>query len=389
MAMKFKLEKKVLAAAVVVMAGAAAQAGEIKIGFVSSLSGPVSALGIPYEKGIRAALAQHPTIAGHQVKLIVLDDASDPSVAGRNARKLVNEEKVDVLIGTSGVPGAMAVAAVARELKTPLISPTPLTLPGKENDWIVSTSQPFELMVAGVVKRMKASGVKSVAFIGFSDALGDMTYDALVQRAKEAGIKVMANERYARTDSSVTGQVLKLVGMKPDAIMTGGAGTPGALPFLALADRGYKGKTYGQHGLINPDFVRVVGAAGVGALMPTGPVIVAEQLPADSPTRQVALTYREVYQKANGVVPTDAYSSYSFDGWLVFLDAAKRALEKSKAEPGTPQFRQALRDAIFETREVVGTHGVYNFKSGDLYGVDKRARVIVKLDKGGKWTLMP
>lgn len=160
-----------LLAGVGALGSTAVMADEIKIGFVSSLSGPVSALGIPYDKGIKAALAKYPEIAGHKVKLIVLDDASDPTVAGRNARKLVNEDKVDVLIGTSGVPGAMAVAAVARELKVPLISPTPLNLPGKDNDWIVSVSQPFELMVAGVVKRMQALGVKSVAFIGFSDAL--------------------------------------------------------------------------------------------------------------------------------------------------------------------------------------------------------------------------
>ena len=365
------------------------QAADLKVGLSVSLSGPNSSLGVPYSKGMQAALAYKGHTGGHKNQLVVLDDASDPTVAGRNARKLAEEDKVDVIMGTSGVPSAIAMAQVARDAKVPMIGLTPIMINPADNPWVVTVAQPTQLMIDAVVERMQKDGVKTVGYIGFSDAWGDLVYEALVKATQAAGIKVVGNERYARTDSSVTGQVLKLVGMKPDAIMTGGAGTPGALPFLALADRGYKGKTYGQHGLINPDFVRVVGAAGVGALMPTGPVIVAEQLPADSPTRQVALTYREVYQKANGVVPTDAYSSYSFDGWLVFLDAAKRALEKSKAEPGTPQFRQALRDAIFETREVVGTHGVYNFKSGDLYGVDKRARVIVKLDKGGKWTLMP
>ena len=383
MAMKFKLEKNVLAAAVVVMAGAAAQAGEIKIGFVSSLSGPVSALGIPYEKGIRAALAQHPTIAGHQVKLIVLDDASDPSVAGRNARKLVNEEKVDVLIGTSGVPGAMAVAAVARELKTPLISPTPLTLPGKENDWIVSTSQPFELMVAGVVKRMKASGVKSVAFIGFSDALGDMTYDALVQRAKEAGIKVMANERYARTDSSVAGQVLKIVAQRPDAVFTGTSGSPGALPYLALKDRGYKGQIYGTHGLINADFVRVVGSAGDSLQVPSGPVLVADQLPDSNPNKKVSLEFLEAYKKLNGAPPADAFSSYAYDAYAVLGNAAGRL----KEAPGSAGYREALKNAILGTKELVGTQGIFNFKPEDRYGSDERAVVIVRLEKG-KWVLV-
>ena len=385
--MKSIARMTVMAAAVSLSLGV--MAADYKVGFITSLSGPVSSLGIPYQKGIQAAVAYKSEINGRKIRLVQLDDASDPSTAARNARKLIDEEKVDVLIGTAGSPGSLAIAGVARETKTPFISISNSNLPGDEGAWMVTLPQPAPLMLSAVIEHMKKAGVKSVGYIGFSDAWGDLVYDSLVKATQPAGIKVLGNERYARTDSSVTGQVLKLLAQRPDAIMTGGAGTPGALPFLALSERGYTGKTYGQHGLINPDFVRVVGNAGVGALMPTGPVIVAEQLPADSPTRKISMTYRESYQKTNGVVPSDAYSAYSFDGWLVFLDSAQRALAKSKVEPGTPEFRQALRDAIFETKEVVGTHGVYNFKPGDLYGVDKRARVIVKLDKGGKWTLVP
>ncbi|MES1163905.1 MAG: ABC transporter substrate-binding protein, partial [Rhizobacter sp.] len=194
------------------------------------------------------------------------------------------------------------------------------------------------------------------------------------------------NERYARADQSVTGQVLKIVALRPDAVMTGGAGTPGALPFLALAERGFRGGIYGQHGLINPDFIRVAGPAGNGALMPTGPVIVAEQLPENYPTKKIALDFRNVFQKVNNAPTTDAFSAYSFDAWLVFVDAAARAM--TKAEPGTAAFRVALRDAIFSTSEVVGVHGVYTFKPGAVYGVDQRARVIVKLDNG-QWKLAP
>jgi branched-chain amino acid transport system substrate-binding protein len=237
-------------------------------------------------------------------------------------------------------------------------------------------------MIDAVVDRMKKDGVKTVGYIGFSDAWGDLVYNALIKAAPEAGIKVLGNERYARADSSVTGQVLKLVAMRPDAVMTGGAGTPGALPFLALTERGFKGGMYGQHGLINPDFVRVVGVSGQGALMPTGPVIVAEQLAADHPTKAISMAFRSVFQKVHNAPTSDAFSAYSFDGWLVFLDAAARA----KGEPGTPEFRVALRDAIGSTKELVGTHGVYNFKPGNLYGVDERARVIVRLDKG-QWKL--
>jgi branched-chain amino acid transport system substrate-binding protein len=363
---------------------AAAMAADLKIGFISSLSGPVSALGIPYEKGIRAAIAESPMLAGHKVELIVLDDASDPTTAGRNARKLVVEDKVDVLIGTSGVPGAMAIAAVAKELNVPLISPTPVTIAGGADTWTVTVSQSFPLMVSAVVERMQKAGVKTVAYIGFSDALGDLAYDSLKMSTDAAGIKIVANERYARADASVTGQILKITALRPDAVFAGNSGTPGALPYLALAERGYKGQLYGTHGLINADFVRVGGASIEGLQVPSGPVLVADQIAADNPIRAVSMNFRAAYQKVNGAPPNDAFSSYTYDSYLLLGDAAKR----TKGEPGTPAYRTALRDAIMSTKELVGTHGVYNFKPDDRYGSDKRGVVMVKMEKG-QWKLAP
>jgi branched-chain amino acid transport system substrate-binding protein len=363
---------------------AGALAADLKVGLSVSLSGPNSSLGIPYAKGMQAAVAYKPEINGRKVQLIVLDDGSDPTAAGRNARKLVEEEKVDILMGSSGVPATIAISQVGRESKTPMIGLSPISLPPAESDWTVTVAQPPQLMIDAVVQRMKRDGVKTVGYIGFSDAWGDLVYNSLMKAAEPAGIKVVTNERYARADASVTGQVLKIVAARPDAVMTGGSGTPGALPYLALAERGFKGGVYGQHGLINPDFVRVAGPSANGSYMPTGPVIVAEQLPADYPTKKIALDFRAAFQKVNNAPSTDAFSAYSFDAYIVFADASARA----KGEPGTPEFRQALRDAIFSTKEVVGAHGVYNFKPGNLYGVDERARVIVRLDNG-QWKLVP
>jgi branched-chain amino acid transport system substrate-binding protein len=380
------LTRSALGAALALGLAAGASAADLKVGLSVSLSGPNASLGVPYAKGMQAAVAYKPEINGHKVQLIVLDDGSDPTTAGRNARKLIEEDKVDVIMGTSGVPAAIAMAQVAGETKTPMIGLTPISLKGAALDWTVTVAQPTQLMVDAVVDRMKKAKVKTVAYIGFSDGWGDLVYDALMKATAPAGIKVVTNERYARADASVTGQVLKIIGMHPDAVMTGGAGTPGALPYLALAQRGYKGPVYGQHGLINADFVRVGGAAVEGTQVPTGPIIVAEQLPDNYPTKKIGLEFRKIFQKVNNAPTTDAFSAYSFDGYLVFADAAARALPKG--EPGTPAFRTALRDAIMTTKEVVGTHGVYNFKPGDLYGVDERARVIVTLDHG-HWKLVP
>ncbi|MNP94275.1 3-oxoacyl-[acyl-carrier-protein] reductase FabG [compost metagenome] len=376
-----------VAAGLGALSAASAWAADLKVGFITSLSGPVSSLGIPYEKGMKAALAYKADLGGRKIQLVQLDDASDPTTAARNARKMIDEDKVDVIIGTAGSPGALAIAGVARETKTPLISIANANLPGEEGAWMVTLPQPAPLMVSAVVERMKKSGVKTVGYIGFSDAWGDLVYGALQKSAEPAGIKIVSNERYARGDASVTGQVLKIVALRPDAVITGTSGTPGALPYLALSERGYKGQIYGMHALINPDFVRVGGASVEGLLAPTGPVIVAEQLPNDNPIRKVSMDFRAAYQKANGAPPTDAFSAYTFDAWLVYLDAAQRALA-TKAEPGTPQFRLALRDAIVSTKELVGTHSVYNFKPTERYGSDDRSRVVVKLEKG-QWKLVP
>ena len=388
MTMLSHLARRVAAGALLALgASSAALAADLKVGFITSLSGPVSSLGIPYAKGIQAALLYKAEVAGRKITMVQFDDASDPSTAARNARKLIDEDKVDVIIGTAGSPGALAIAAVARETKTPLISIANANLPGEDGAWMITIPQPAPLMIAAVVEHMKRSGIKTVGYIGFSDAWGDLVYDSLTKAAEPAGIKVLTNERYARSDQSVTGQALKVVAAKPDAVITGGSGTPGALPYLALAERGYKGPIFGTHALINPDFVRVGGPAVEGLLAPTGPVIVAEQLPASNPIRKVSMDFRDAYQKVNGTPPTDAFSAYSFDAWLIFADAAQRALA-TKAEPGTPQFRVALRDAIVTTKELVGTHGVYNFRPDNRYGADERSRVVVKLEKG-QWKLVP
>ena len=375
-----------IALAALLLSAGGSVAADLTVGFVTSLSGPGASIGIPYEKGILAAHAFAEKVGDTNIRLIRLDDASDPSAATRDARKLVQEEKVDVLMGTSGVPGTVAMAVVAAETRTPIISLTPATQPQSPNgQWLISIPQPPPLMVAAVVERMKKNDVKRTAYIGFSDSWGDLVYDALMKNAPASSIEVLTNERYARADTSVTGQTLKIIAARPDAVITGGSGTPGALPYIALAERGYKGGLYGTHALINPDFVRVGGAAVEGVIAPTGPVIIAEQLPDSNPTKKVSLAFREAYQRANNSPTSDAFSAYSFDAWLVLLDAARRAL--LKAQPGTEEFRAAFRDAMETTDDVIGTHGIYNFRPGAFYGVDERARVLVQLQKG-KWVLL-
>jgi len=363
-----------------------AAAADINVGLITAMTGPGASIGIPYAKGTAAGVAYKDNVDGTKLNLIQLDDATDPSTAARNARKLIEQDKVDVLIGSGSTPSSIAITAVCHELKVPCITVSPVNMPGEPGSWMISIPQPPTLMVSVVVDYMKDAGVKTVGYIGYSDGWGDLVYGGLEKSAEPDGIKILTNERYARADTSVTAQALHIVSAAPDAVMTGGSGTPGALPFIALRERGYSKEIYGTPAIINPDFVRVGGTAVEGVIASTGPVVVAEQLPDSYPTKKISLEYQAIYQKTNGEPARGAFGPYAFDGWLVLLDSAKRALA-SGAQPGTPEFRTALRDALVTAKDVVGTHGVYTFHPGESFGVDKRALVLVKL-VDGKWKLI-
>lgn len=383
---------KKLALAMTALAGfslaATAAHADITVGFVSSLSGAGASIGIPYSKGIKAAYEYQSEVGGEKIRLIQLDDGSDPSAATRAARKLVQEEHVDLLMGTATAPSTIAMIAVANELKVPMIAVSPINVAPAEGGerWGIAVPQTPQLMVKVIADHMKKEGVKTVGFIGYSDAWGDFVYNGAKAAEKEGGPKVTTNERYARTDTSVTGQALKVIATRPDAFLDGGSGTQGALPLLELRQRGFKGDFYGTPSLLNADFIRVGGKAAEGIEVSAGPVIVTDQLPDGHFAKDIGMKFHAAYKKVNGEAATDGFSGYSFDGWLIFLNAAEKALKEAK--PGTQEFRTALKDAIFSTKDLAGVHAVYNFTPESSYGVDERSLVIVKL-VDGKWVYQP
>lgn len=355
---------------------------DINVGVVLSLTGANSSLGIPYRKGLEFLPKE---IGGKKVNIIYLDDTSDPSTAVRNAHKLISEDKIDILLGPSNTPAAFAVANVTFEAKVPEISLSPVDLGPAKSDWLFAVPQPGDIWILPIMEDIKKRGLKNVAFIGFSDPWGDLCLKALKQTADQYGVNIVAEERYARTDNSVTGQVLKLLAAKPDAIFVGASGTPGALPHLALAERNWLGPTYGSPAVFNKDFVRIGGAAIEGVMAVTGPIGAWDQLPDSNPIKKVSAEFVRAYEEVNGAGSTNGFSAYSYDAVLIFKDAATRALKK--ATPGTPEFRTAIRDEIRNIKELVGTQGIYNFKSGTPYGVDKRSVILVKVHQGA-WQLV-
>ncbi|MEI7762222.1 MAG: ABC transporter substrate-binding protein [Comamonadaceae bacterium] len=369
------------------LAMATAAYADINVGVTVSATGPAASLGIP-EKNTIALMPT--TIAGQKINYIVLDDASDTTAAVTNARKLINEYKVDVLLGSTTTPNSLAMIDVAAEAQTPMISMAASARIVEPQDakkrWVFKTPQNDIMMSLAIVSHMADSGVKSVGFIGFSDAYGEGWYQEFSKIAALKSIQIIANERYNRTDTSVTGQVLKIVAAKPDAVLIAASGTPAVLPQRALKERGYSGKFYQTHGVANNDFLRVGGKDVEGTFLPSGPVLVAAQLPADHPLKKSSADYVARYEKANGAGSVSTFGGHAWDAGKLMEAAVGPALKKAK--PGTAEFRAALRDALETVKEVAGAHGVFNMSPTDHLGLDQRARVMVKIE-GGAWKFQP
>jgi branched-chain amino acid transport system substrate-binding protein len=372
----------ILTAAVLGTAPAAAR-DDIRIGVTGTFTGPAAAIGIPYKQASELFPAK---VAGRPVTWIVLDDGGDPGAAVKNARRFTDEDKVDAILGSTSPPGSIAMFDVATEAKTPQFSLAPVPIPEAKRAWVFNIPQAVPIMVSAIVDHMAANKVKTVGYIGFTDSWGDQNYNALSKLAGEKGIKVVGNERYNRVDTSVTAQALKIFSENPDAVFIGGSASPAVLPHLALRDLGYKGRIYHSHGSVSRPVLQAGGKSLEGSIAPTGPVIVADELPDAYPTKAAALDFIKIYEEKWGKGTRNPFAGYAWDAMLVASAAFPDALKAG--EPGTPEFRDGLRKAVEGGKEVQGTHAVYRYTPADHYGVDERARVLV-IVKDGAFRLLP
>jgi branched-chain amino acid transport system substrate-binding protein len=378
------MKRKILFGLVLGCLGFSALA-DIHVGVTLSATGPAASLGIP-EKNTFAFLPA--TIAGQKVHYHLLDDASDTTTAVKNTRKLIAENKVDVIVGSTITPNSLAMVDIVAEAETPMISMASSARIVEPMDakrrWVFKNAQSDTHMATALVEHMNNTGVKKLAFIGFADAYGEGWWNEIGKLVEVRKIGIVAQERFNRTDTSVTGQVLKVLSSKPDAVMIAGAGTPAALPQKALREKGYKGPIYQTHGVANSDFLRVGGKDVEGTLLPAGPVLVAAQLPDGNQVKKVALDYVTRYEAAHGKGSATTFGAHSWDAGILLAATVPVALKK--AQPGTKEFRAALRDALENVRDVVGAHGVYNMSAQDHVGLDQRSRVMVRIVNGA-WKL--
>jgi branched-chain amino acid transport system substrate-binding protein len=378
------MKKAFLSAAAIVAAlalpGAAlAQTNEITIGITIVTTGPAAALGIPERNALDFVPKE---IGGVPIKVIVLDDGGDPTAATTNARRFVTESKADIIMGSSTTPPTIAVSTVANEAGIPHFALAPLPINEARMKWSVAMPQPIPIMGKVLYEHMKAHGIKTVGYIGYSDSYGDLWANDFKAQAVPMGITLSTEERFARTDTSVTGQVLKLLAANPDAILVGASGTAAALPQSTLRDRGYKGLIYQTHGAASMDFIRIAGPAAEGVIMSSGPVMSPESQSDSALTKKPGLALNTAYEAKYGANSRSQFAGHSYDAFEVLKRVIPVALKTAK--PGTPEFREAIRQALMSEKEIAASQGVYNFTEKDRYGLDDRSRIILTV-KDGKY----
>jgi branched-chain amino acid transport system substrate-binding protein len=377
---KFYLSAAVIAASLALPGlPAMAQTNEIVIGITVTTTGPAAALGIPERNALEFVPKE---IDGVPLKVIVLDDGGDPTNATTNARRFVTESKADIIMGSSTTPPSVAVSNVANEAGIPHFGLAPFPITPERAKWSVDMPQPVPIMGKVLYEHMKAHNIKTVGYIGYSDSYGDLWFNDFKNQGIPMGMTLVDEERFARPDTSVAGQVLKLVAANPDAVLVGASGTAAGLPQAALRERGYKGLIYQTHGAASMDFIRIAGPAAEGVIMASGPVMNPEGQPDSALTKKPGLALNAAYEAKYGPNSRSQFAGHSYDAFEVLKRVIPVALKAGK--PGTPEFREGIRQAWLTEREIVASQGVYNFTEKDRYGLDDRSRIILTV-KNGKY----
>ena len=377
---KFQLCAAVVVSLVALQAmPAAAQTSEITIGISISTTGPAAALGVPERNALDFVPKE---IGGVPLKVIVLDDGGDPTNATTNARRFVTESRADIIIGSSTTPPTIAMSNVANEAGIPHLSLAPFPVTPERAKWSVVLPQPVPIMGKILYEHMKAHNVKTVGYIGYSDSYGDLWFNDFKTQGVPMGLTLADEERFARPDTSVTGQVLKLVAANPDAILVGASGTAAGLPQTELRARGYQGLIYQTHGAATMDFIRIAGPAAEAVIMASGPVMNPEGQADNALTKKPGLALDTAYEAKYGANTRSQFAGHAYDAFEILKRIVPAALKTAK--PGTGEFREAIRQAFISEREIAASQGVYNWTEKDRSGLDDRSRILLTV-KNGKY----
>jgi len=275
---------------------------------------------------------------------------------------------------------AAAMTDIATEAGTVQVAGSPVGVPEGKDKWLFRLPQSNTVMGYAVVESMKKQGIKTIGFLGYTDAYGEQWLKEITPQLDKAGIKIVATERFARTDASVGAQALKLVQANPDAILVVASGGGAAQPHRTLIERGYKGRIYQTHAAAGRDFLRLGGKDVEGAYVIAAPSLVPDQLPANHPSKPYAAEFVQSYEGAYGAGTRAIFSASVYDLVLLLQNAVPKALKAAK--PGTQAFRTALRDAVEQSGTLPVANGTFAFSKDNHWGYGPTSPVMLKVANG-------
>lgn len=367
---------------VIIVASCAREEKVFKIGAVFAITGPASTLGVP-EKNTADMLVEQINasggINGKNLQIIFYDSASDATTARTRVEKLINVDKVAAIVGPTTSGESLGIIDLVQNAKIPLIScaaSVKIVEPVAERKWVFKTPQSDVLMGQVIAEYLLAQGLTKVAIITTSDPFGASGKEQLEKLFPDAGIEIIHKEEFTEKDPDALVQLTKIKEAKPQAVICWSVSGGGATVTKNMkADLNMQIPLIMSHGVANRAYIDLSGASANGVVFPSGKLLVASQLPDTDPQKAVLVKYAEDYRAKFNEDPS-TFGGHAWDS-INLVVAAMKKVGADKAK---------IRDEIENTKNFVGTGGIFNFSPTDHNGLTKDGVTMVKIIDG-QWIL--
>jgi branched-chain amino acid transport system substrate-binding protein len=364
--------------------GAFAQSGEpIRIGSVLSITGPAAFLGDPELKTLKLYVERinaQGGVLGRKLELIQYDDGGDANKANNLTKRLLESDKVDLIIGGTTTGSTMAMAPLVDKAGVPFISlagGVVVIEPVKK--WVFKTPHTDRMAAEKVFADMKKRGIAKVALLSETSGFGQSGRKETQAVASKYGIEIVADETYGPKDTDMTAQLTKIKNTPGvQAIFVFGLGQGPAIVSKNYTQLGIKLPQYQSHGVASEEYLKLAGGSAEGVRLPSPALLVAGALPANDAQKSVVVDYDKVYKDRYKEDPS-TFGGYAYDALMLAVDAIKRA--------GSVD-REKVRAALEQTKGYVGTTGTFNLSPSDHMGLDLTAFRMLEV-KNGNWAFVP
>jgi branched-chain amino acid transport system substrate-binding protein len=368
---------------ILTISGCAREEKVYTIGAVFASTGPASSLGIP-EKNTAEMLTEQINAAGgingNKLEIIIYDTATDATTARTRIERLIDVDQVTAIVGptTSGV--SLSIIDKIQDAQIPLVScaaSVKIVEPVSERKWIFKTPQSDVLMGQTIADYLNGQGIAKVAIITTDDGYGRSGKEQLEKILPGAGIEIVAKEEFNEKDPDTLVQLTKIKGTDAQAVICWSVSGGGAIVTKNMkSDLNMEIPLIMSHGVANQKYIELSGEAANGVIFPAGKLLVAEDLPASDPQKEVLIKYAEDYKAKFGETPS-TFGGHAWDAIHLVVNAMKKVGDD----------KMKIRDEIENTKNFVGTGGIFNFSPTDHNGLTKQGVVMVKI-VNGKWTLL-